>query len=185
VQITDQFSENILGIDFLQKFWFHFDHKTQQTQFLPTPSKAIFATKKFTLPPFTTTLVQARSFQMIDREQNNIADIGVPKHPLISGPTIWVTFDGNNHCTIQLQNCAPHEISLETGDILGIVDTKTTTPIPLDDDSLATISPTHQLLLKVKKKTWTRNEIENRCHLGAPELYQSKYIDTLFRHQAP
>jgi hypothetical protein len=76
---------------------------------------------------------------MIDREQNNIADIGVPKHPLISGPSIWVTFDGNNHCTIQLQNCTPHEISLETGDILGIVDTETTTPIPLDDDSLATI----------------------------------------------
>ncbi len=37
---------------------------------------------------------------------------------------------------------------------------------------------------KVKKKTWIRNEIERRCHLGAPEAYRSRYIITLFRHQA-
>jgi len=90
------------------------------------------------LPPFATSLVQARSFQTISREQNYITDIGVPKHPLTSGPSTWVTFNENNHCTIQLQNCAPHEIGIETGDMLGIVDTETMTPIPLDDDSLAT-----------------------------------------------
>ncbi len=42
----------------------------------------------------------------------------------------------------------------------------------------------YQRLPKVKKKTWTRNEIEKRCHIGAPEAYESRYIDTLFRHQA-
>jgi hypothetical protein len=185
VQITDELSENILGIDFLQKFWLHFDHKTQQTQFLPSLSKALFATKSFTLPPFSKSLVQARSFQKINNEQNYIADIGVPKHPLISGPSTWVSFDSNNHCTIQLQNCAPHEICLETGDILGIVDTEETTPIPFHDDSLATIcEQIHQRLPKVKKKAWTRKEIEERCHLGAPEEYQNRYINTLFKHQA-
>ncbi len=61
VQITDKFSENILGID----FGLHFDHKTQQTQFLPNPSKALFTTKSFTM-----SLVQARSFQKINNEQN-------------------------------------------------------------------------------------------------------------------
>jgi hypothetical protein len=60
IKITDEFSENILSIDFLQKHRLHFDQKTQQTSFLQTPSKAIFATKNFTLPPLTTTLVQAR-----------------------------------------------------------------------------------------------------------------------------
>jgi hypothetical protein len=68
-----------------------------------------------------------------------IADIGVPKQPLISGPSTWVSFDDRNPRTIQLQNCAPHEVNLDTGDILGIVDAETDTPIPLDDDSLATI----------------------------------------------
>jgi hypothetical protein len=47
VQISDEFSENTLGIDFLQKFLLHLNHKTQQIKFLPTPSKALLATKKF------------------------------------------------------------------------------------------------------------------------------------------
>ncbi len=133
----------------------------------------------------TTALVQERSFQIINEQHNYIANSGVPKHPLISGPSTWVTFDENKHCTIELQNCAPHEVNIESGDMSGIIDTETTTPIPLDDDSLATIcDQIYQRLPKVKKKTWTRNEIEKRCHLGAPEEYRAHYIDTLFRHQA-
>jgi hypothetical protein len=34
VQISDEFSEKTLGIDFLQKFRLHLDHKTQQIRFL-------------------------------------------------------------------------------------------------------------------------------------------------------
>jgi hypothetical protein len=158
--ITDEFSENILGIDFLQRHWLHFDQKTQQTCFLQTPSKAIFATKNFTLPPFATTLTQARLFKAVNRNQNYVADIGVPKHPLLSGPSSWVTFDENNNCTVQLQNWAPHEISIETRDIIGIVDMEDATPIPLDDESLAAIcDQIYQWLPKVKKKTWTRDDI--------------------------
>jgi hypothetical protein len=83
VQVSDEFSENTLGSDFLQKFRLHLNCKTQQIEFLPTPSKALFATRNFTLPPFATTLVQARTFQTIDKRMDYIADIGVPKQPLI------------------------------------------------------------------------------------------------------
>jgi hypothetical protein len=76
-------------------------------------------------------------------------------------------------------------VSLKTGDILGILDTETDTRVPFGDDSLATIcEQIHQRLPKVKQRKWTRKEIEDRCHLGAPEPYRSQYIDTLFKHQA-
>ncbi len=114
-----------------------------------------------------------------------MADICAPKAPLISRPSSLVTFNDNNHCTIWLQNCTPHEINIEKGDIIGIVDTEETTPIPLDDNSIMSIcDQIYEWLPKVKKKTWTRKEIEERCHLGAPEKYRAKYIDTLFKHQA-
>jgi len=185
IQISDEFSENILCIDFLQKFLLHLDHKTQQIRFLPTPSKALFATRNFTLPPFATTLVQTRTFQTVNKNLNYIANIGVPKQPLISGPFTWISFDNRNPFTIQLQNCAPHEVSLKTGDILDILDTEMDMLIPFSDESLATIcEQIHQRLPKFKKRMWTRKEIEARCHLGAPEPYRSHYIDTLFKHQA-
>jgi hypothetical protein len=184
VQISNELSENILGIDFLQKFWLHLDPKTQQITFLPTPSKALFATKKFTLPPFATALIQAISFKMIDDKLNYIADIGVPKQPLISGPSTWVSFDHRKQFTLQIQNCALHEVSIKARDILGKLDMEKDTPIPFSNESLATIcEQIHQRLPKVKKRTWTRKEIKERCHLGAPEPYQSQYIDILVKHQ--
>jgi hypothetical protein len=91
---------------------------------------------------------------MIDDKLNYIADIGVTKQPLMSGPFTWVSFDNRK---LQLQNCTPHEVSLKAGDILGILDTEKDTPIPFSDESLATIcEQIHQRLPKVKKRTWTR-----------------------------
>jgi hypothetical protein len=57
VQIADKSSENILGIDFLQKFRLHLNPKTGNVTFLPKQSSALFATKNLTVPPFATTLV--------------------------------------------------------------------------------------------------------------------------------
>ena len=85
VTIADESSENIFGIDFLQKFRLQLNSKTKEINFQSAPSRALFATKNFTIPPFATTLVQARTFQNIDRQLNYIADIGAPKQPLISG----------------------------------------------------------------------------------------------------
>ncbi len=130
--------------------------------------------------------MQARTFLAINDQLNYIANyIGVPKQPLISGPSTLVSFDYRNQCTLQIQNCALHKVSIRTGDILGILDTEKDTPIPFNDESLATIcEQIHQRLPKVKKRAWTRKEIEARCHLGAPEPYRNQYIDILVKHQA-
>ena len=173
-----------MGIDFLQKFRLQVDPNTKEVTFQSAPSRALFATKNFSIPPFATTLVQARMFQTIDNQLHYIADIGVPKQPLISGLSTLVSFHHGNQCTLQIQNCAPHEVNVRTGDILGILSTEEDEPIPFNDDSLTTIcEQIYQRLPKVKKRAWTRKEIEERCHLGAPELYRNQYIDILVKHQ--
>jgi hypothetical protein len=130
VQIADESSENILGIDFLQKFRLHLDPITKEVTFQSAPSRALFATKNFSIPPSATTLVQARTFQTIDNKLHYIADIGVPKQPLISGLSTLVSFDLRNQCTMPIQNCAPHEVNINTGNILGILSTQKDEPIP-------------------------------------------------------
>jgi hypothetical protein len=95
-----------------------------------------------------------------------------------------VDFDYRKQCTLQIQNCAPHEVNIQTRDILGILSTEKDAPIPFNDESLATIcEQIYQRLPKVKKRAWTRKEIEERCHLGAPDPYRSRYIDILVKHQ--
>jgi hypothetical protein len=96
VKIADESSENILGIDFLQKFRLHLDPNTKEVTFQSALSRALFTTKNFSIPPFATTLVQARTFQTINNQLHYIADIGVPKQPLISGLSTLVSFDSRN-----------------------------------------------------------------------------------------
>jgi hypothetical protein len=57
VQIADETSENILGIDFLQKFQLHINPSTKEITFQSQPSRALFAQRNITIPPFTTTLI--------------------------------------------------------------------------------------------------------------------------------
>jgi hypothetical protein len=65
VIIMVKFSENIFGVDFIQKHRLHFNQNTQQLSFLQTLSKAIFAVKSFTMQPFAASTAQARSFQTL------------------------------------------------------------------------------------------------------------------------
>ncbi len=105
------------------------------------------------IPPFATTLVQARTFQNIDNRLHYIADIGVPKQPLISGLSTLVSFDHRNQCTMPIQNSAPYEPNIGTGDILGILSTEKEEPIPFNDDSLATIcEQIHQRFQKSRRE---------------------------------
>ncbi len=143
------------------------DPKTQEISFQSAPSKALFATKNFTLPPFATALVKARTFQNTNRQLHYIADIGAPKQPLISGLPTLVSFDHRNQCTMPIQNCAPHKINVSTGNILGILSTEKEDPIPFNDDSLATIcEQIHQRLPKVKKKSKTDATLELQNHIA-------------------
>jgi len=118
-------------------------------------------------------VAQTRSFQKLEKDHNYVADICAPKMPSISGPSSLVKFDNNNHCAIWIQNCAPYEVQIRTGDKLGIVEAEDT--IPLDEQSLSAIcDQIYERLPRIKKKTWTRKEIKERCHLGAPEEYQAR-----------
>ncbi len=98
--IMDKSSENILAVDFIQKHRLHYNHDTQQVSFLQTLSKAIFAMKNMMILPLSSTILQARSFEKISKNQNYLANICIPRTPLISGPSSLVTFNDNNHCSV-------------------------------------------------------------------------------------
>jgi hypothetical protein len=50
ITVKDKFSENIIGLDFIQKHRLHYDDEKKQLNFLNTPSKASFSVKKTSIP---------------------------------------------------------------------------------------------------------------------------------------
>jgi hypothetical protein len=53
---------------------------------------------------------------------------------MISGIPSVLTLDKNNHCRIVLENCALYEVTLERGDILGLIEIEEEELIPLTYD---------------------------------------------------
>jgi hypothetical protein len=57
---------------------------------------------------------------------------------MVLGISSVVTMDTNNHCKIVLENCAPYEVMIERGDILGLIEIEEDELIPLTDDVICT-----------------------------------------------
>jgi hypothetical protein len=87
VFIKGESSENILGLDFIQKHQLHYNNDTQQLSFLHTPSKALFTLKKNMILSLSSAIMQARSFKKICQNMNYVANIYAPKTMLILGPS--------------------------------------------------------------------------------------------------
>jgi hypothetical protein len=53
----DEISENIIGLDFIQKQRLHYNDKTRKIKFLTTLSKALCAIKKVVIPTLSKAVI--------------------------------------------------------------------------------------------------------------------------------
>ena len=58
---------------------------------------------------------------------------------MISGMPAVVSIDKNNNCKIVLDNCAPYDVTINRGDILGIMDVEKDELIPMEDSTISAI----------------------------------------------
>jgi len=90
-------------------------------------------------------------------------------------------FYDNNDCSVWLQNCCLHNLTIETSDIIGIVDIEDTEPILLNDQSIASICDqkarmakdfSHKIHLKDHKPIYSKQ-------LKLPEMHNQFIKQTL------
>jgi hypothetical protein len=76
---------------------------------------------------------------------------------MVSGMPAIVTINKNNNCKIVVDNCAPYDVTIARGDVLGIMDMETDDLIPLEDSTIcAILQDIDKTLPKVPKRTITR-----------------------------
>jgi hypothetical protein len=103
----------------------------------------------------TSTVVKAKFKGTRDEKATYVANICAPRMPMVSGMPSIVNMDENNICTILVENCAPYDITLERGDILGIMETEEEELVPLMDDFISFVCQgIHNCFPKVKRKDY-------------------------------
>jgi hypothetical protein len=184
INVIDQLTDNIIGIDFMHHHKMHYDVQTRQVKIAGMEFDQIVATKEQTLPALTSTVITAKYKGKVSKEHNYIASIFLPKTPMISGMPAIVSIDKNNNCKIILDNCAPYDVTISRNDILGIMDTEPDEPIPMEDSTISAILQNiEKRFPKVPKRKLTRDEIAAKAHLNVPQEFKQKYIDILYKHQ--
>jgi hypothetical protein len=103
---------------------------------------------------------------------------------MFSGMPAIVSIDKNNNCKIVVDNCAPYDVTINRGDILGIMDIEKDELIPMEDSTISAIlQDIDKKLPKVPKKKISREEIANKAHLNVPNKFKDKYVNILYKHQ--
>jgi len=89
---------------------------------------------------------------------------------MVSGMPAIVTIDKNNNCKLVVDNCAPYDVTITRGDVLGIMDLEPDDIIPMEDSTIgAILQDIDKSLPKVPKRKLTREEIAKKAHHNVPE----------------
>ncbi len=96
VNVIDQLTDNIIGIDFMHKHKLHYDVQTRQVKIAGVEIDQIVAIKEQTLPALASTVITAKYKGKVIKDINYIASIFAPKTPTISGMPAVVSVDKNS-----------------------------------------------------------------------------------------
>jgi len=124
INVIDQLTNNIIGIDFMHKHKLHYAVQTQQVKISGIEIDQIVAIKEQTWPALASTVITAKYKGKVSKNVNYIASIYAPGTPMISSMPAIVFIDKNNNCKIIINNCAPYDVIIDRNDILGIMDTE-------------------------------------------------------------
>ncbi len=184
VNVIDQLTDNIIGINFMHKHKLHYDVQTRQVKIAGIELDQIVAIKEQTLLALASTVITAKYKGKLKKEMTYIASIFAPKTPTVSGRPAVISINKNNNCKIIVDNCAPYDIIIDRNYVIGFMDIKTDELIPMEDSTIAAIlSDIDKHLPKVPKKKLTKAEIAAKANLNVPNKYKDRYVDILYKHK--
>jgi hypothetical protein len=110
INVIDQLTDNIIGINFMHKHKHHYDVQTCQVKIAGIEIDQIVAIKEQTLLAFASMVVTAKYKGKVSKDMTYIASIFMPNTPTISRMPEVVSIDKNNNCKIIVDNW-PHLLS--------------------------------------------------------------------------
>ena len=167
VIILDNLNDCILGIDFMHKHKISYDASKRQILLDQQFVQTIHATRRIIVPALSSKIVKSHFAGTPLPDADFVATIAAPQHNNISGMPQLVSINNDKIYSIVIDNCAPYDITIDCDAILGVVETETKTPMPLDDNFINSLI----LILDKKhsKKSLQWTDIESHANLNVPE----------------
>ena len=120
VYVLRQVNDIILGADFIHKFNLDYNSVTR-THFWRKPAEApiLSVSEQTHFPALSTKVISSRFSGNFDQNVSHIATIFSSENKLLIGGPALITVSQNGQCAIAVTNCAPYDIYLDRGDVIG------------------------------------------------------------------
>jgi hypothetical protein len=125
IWVCDKITDMIIGIDFIHKFHLGYDTFSRSIQWQTGPQGSILSLTKVTqFPALSTTIVKTKFKGHFEPFATLIATIYCPLSELLTGGPALVSLSPDGFCTVAITNCAPYDICVQRGSIIGLIETE-------------------------------------------------------------
>ena len=123
VRVLKHVTEDIIGIDLIHKQHLLYDPVNRDVFFSANHKNSVISlmTEEF-MPALTKKIIKVKYHGTPNQDQVHVATIYLDKSKLIQGGPALVKIDENKLCYIEVANCAPYDMYLPRGSIIGMVE---------------------------------------------------------------
>jgi hypothetical protein len=108
INVIDQLTDNIIGIDFMHKHKLHYNVQSRQIKIAGIEINQIMAFEEKTLPALASKVVTAKYKGKVNKDVTYIASIFAPNNPTVSGMPAVVSFEKKK--TAKLSSTIAHHM---------------------------------------------------------------------------
>ena len=197
VWVCDKITDLIIGIDLIHKFHLGYDTYSRSVQWQTEPINSVSSltkdsvlslTKRCHFPALSTSIVKTKFKGHFEPFATLIATIFCPSDELLTGGPALVSLTDDGFCTVAITNCAPYDIVVQRGSIIGLIETEGQHSLieQLSDSKVKDICNSINLVTsKIGEQTafLTREQIVAKVKLQVPAEFKEQYTDLLFKNR--
>jgi hypothetical protein len=189
IRVLKHVTEDIIGIDLIHKQHLFYDPINRDVFFSQDHRNSVMSVmSEVFMPAQTKRIIKVNYHGNPNQNQVHVATIYSNESKLIQGGPALVKIDDKNQCYIEIANCAPYDMYLSRGSIIGMVEEENKERLQKMDGKIVDeyISQISHSDVKpppgFEKPSMTRLEINQRANLNVPTEYRERYIDMLHKY---
>ena len=186
IWVCDHINDSIMGIDLINKFHLQYDTLSQSVHWRNQSHLPVLALQQLTLfPALTTKIVKTKFHGKINASLVHIATINCKQQKYIQGGPALIKITDDGFCTVAITNCAPYDIEIPRGSVIGTVVTEDqdSKVEQLSQSKVKEVFESINLVSTTKTPQLSRQDIISKCNLNVPAQYREQYLDLLFKHK--
>ena len=186
IWVCDHINDSIMGIDLINRFHLQYDTLSQSVHWRNQSHLPVLALQHETLfPALTTKVIKTKFHGKTNHSCVHIATINCKEQKYIQGGPALVKISDDGFCTIAVTNCAPYDIEIPRGIVIGTIVTedKDCRVEQLSQTKVKEVFESINLVSSVKTQQLSRDDIVSKCNLNVPVQYREQYLDLLFKHK--